>query len=827
MKLKNKIIILSISAILIVSIVLIAIFSNNKEQIIVQQTDTKLSSQVLASELKDKFQVGTYGYNYGESIVNLNRDDLIELEIKIDPYSLNIEKWYEIVQLYEDPELKYPLYARYEYSEENETISLYPSNVSPLQISTFGVSMDVVNKYEHDNYVFFPQNAGEDWGNLNTVYMAVYYDLLTGEKLDNPIVSIVSKEGEIEESPNVDYSVTEDGRIILEWSEIDDADDYFICKLEYNDETGISNSTVSVIDVTQDTKWSPDSALYGDIFSNNSDFKMFDISQDDWADYYDLEALIEEYGEEPIPVSYSSDEFATKPALCVFAVNKKGTSMMSNMIKIEDIANILPYRIAQNEWNENGFTYSDFETYEDLPAYAYVTMCDGYTVKKIIHYETSRASVYVDDYIVIEDNEDPKKENIMVLKIPYSVEGTLFEGIFTIQYFEKENLDEAIAFLIDREEKLTKKGGEIAVFNDLVLEEYDEDAEFDEEDGYEDYEDEYEEEYKDEISNDDEVSITANSALSEYIATCMLSNVETIDLSEFNESADLHLVEDAFLEAYYQNPLILGIEGYRIDRRKQCIYVQYVENEKQSERKQEDILDKVQDITYDIIDDDMSDIEKELAINEYLCDTIVYDEDALENAEENDFKYVDKEFDDSFTAYGALINEKCVCAGYAAAFKLLAEEAGLESVVVTGFLDGNLAHAWNKVKIDGEWQIIDVTNNDTDYLKNALFNLPDKAGDITLVEDEDYVLNIYLSDYDSDDGEKEFYRINDKYFDYDEICDELLEELKENGSAVLRTEYELNDRMFNKIARKVSRKLPHDKELYGYYWLGVIYLEIE
>ena len=33
--------------------------------------------------------------------------------------------------------------------------------------------------------------------------------------------------------------------------------------------------------------------------------------------------------------------------------------------------------------------------------------------------------------------------------------------------------------------------------------------------------------------------------------------------------------------------------------------------------------------------------------------------------------------------------------------------------------DGELPHAWNKVKIDGEWQIVDSTNNDNELIFNA------------------------------------------------------------------------------------------------------------
>lgn len=106
---------------------------------------------------------------------------------------------------------------------------------------------------------------------------------------------------------------------------------------------------------------------------------------------------------------------------------------------------------------------------------------------------------------------------------------------------------------------------------------------------------------------------------------------------------------------------------------------------------------KASEIVSLIITDDMSDLEKEMAINKYLCDNFVYDDATLENAEKYEFKYVDDEFLDSFTPYGTLVNGVGVCASYAGSFKILADEAGLESIVVTGYLDGNLPHARNRV----------------------------------------------------------------------------------------------------------------------------------
>lgn len=77
--------------------------------------------------------------------------------------------------------------------------------------------------------------------------------------------------------------------------------------------------------------------------------------------------------------------------------------------------------------------------------------------------------------------------------------------------------------------------------------------------------------------------------------------------------------------------------------------------------------------------------------------------------------------DDSYnsTAYGCLVEKKANCEGYSKAFNLLASEAGLRSVVVIGRTDKDENHAWNQVKVNGEWYNIDVTWDDGDD-ENAL-----------------------------------------------------------------------------------------------------------
>ena len=173
-----------------------------------------------------------------------------------------------------------------------------------------------------------------------------------------------------------------------------------------------------------------------------------------------------------------------------------------------------------------------------------------------------------------------------------------------------------------------------------------------------------------------------------------------------------------------------------------------------------------------------------------------------------------------------LLNKTGVCSSYAGAFKLLAEEAGLECIVVTGYLEGDLPHAWNKVKIDGAWNIVDTTNNDNELLFNALLNLPDYAAEKVLVEDERYVLDSMTGNYGAETDEKEYYRINGRFYTQDQIIQPLADNLAQKGTAVLRTDYTLSDDEFAGIQRKVSSRCGI-KDLEGYYWMGVICLTDE
>lgn len=769
----------------------------------------------LAAGLQDKYaDKSLYNYTYGDPIENVGRDEAITFRLGYDVADLQLDRWDQVFALYQDPDLTEKISAKYSFDKETGTFTMQPSETFTLyRINTLGLDTETVDKYPHTANTLFDKGAGKNWGNLGTAYLASYYDKETGQLLDKPEVSIVTFESEIEEAPHLTYSITDDGRPQFTWNEVEGATEYMVCKIWKTKGQEYANS-LTVMEIVTDTTWTTKLPKFSNATTVNSEFKTFLISEDGWKDEALYEYNLAHYGEPDVPY-YSTGEYEQEPGICVIAVNNQGTSMISNYVTFTELAPSLPYCEAYHTAKENGVgnIMQGYESVERLPIYYYITMCDGYTNKKLIDYQTEKAYIEDKRFMIVDEKTGEFQDAVTYacLCIPYRVEGTPFTYELTVSDGEKDyqeaDMEKDLAFLEDRESKLRKKTGVVAPEFSLRFT--------------------TQEDLKPEKIRKVDTEVYANSALSEYLATNMLGGVNVIDLSEFPEAKDTNFVDDALMEAYYQNPLILGIKRYKVNRTGTSVRVVYENSLEEQASKQEEIKAKVSEVIRQIITDDMTQQEKELAINQYLCDTIVYDEDALASAEEYNYMYVNPEFNDSFNVYGALIDGKCVCAGYAAAFKLLAQEAGLEAIVVTGYLDGNLAHAWNKVKIDDEWQIVDVTNNDNEYFFNALLNLPSSVGDRVLVEDKEYMLDKVISDYVGESDANEYYHITDNYFPVQETAEKLAKELTEKGEVTLRTDYALNDETFYEITDSVYAIMDDDTDLYGYYWLGVIYLTTE
>ena len=205
--------------------------------------------------------------------------------------------------------------------------------------------------------------------------------------MEKPEVSIVTFEGEIKENPKLNYTITNDGRPRFYWNEVEGAEKYMVCKTSRTEENGYNS--MQVLGITEELSWTTEPAEFNSWTTTNSPFKTFRISQDDWKDEDLYDYYLEEYGEPDVP-HYEEGEYTTYHGVCVIAINQEGTSRISNVFDNEELASNLPYSPAGNTKRENNVTnaFDAYKTVEELPVYDYVTMCDGYTVTKVIDYHS-------------------------------------------------------------------------------------------------------------------------------------------------------------------------------------------------------------------------------------------------------------------------------------------------------------------------------------------------------------------------------------------------------------------------------------------------------
>jgi transglutaminase-like putative cysteine protease len=134
-----------------------------------------------------------------------------------------------------------------------------------------------------------------------------------------------------------------------------------------------------------------------------------------------------------------------------------------------------------------------------------------------------------------------------------------------------------------------------------------------------------------------------------------------------------------------------------------------------------DLYHKAQDILASIITQDMTDVQKEIAIHDYIVLNSQYTEDG-------DISYLSK-------AESVLLDGKGQCQGYSEATALLLTMSGIESRIISGYAKSSngsqYLHAWNQVRIDGLWYHLDTTWDDP---------IPDSKG---------FVSDIYINRSDS------------------------------------------------------------------------------
>ncbi|MDE5716621.1 MAG: InlB B-repeat-containing protein [Lachnospiraceae bacterium] len=97
---------------------------------------------------------------------------------------------------------------------------------------------------------------------------------------------------------------------------------------------------------------------------------------------------------------------------------------------------------------------------------------------------------------------------------------------------------------------------------------------------------------------------------------------------------------------------------------------------------------------------DMTDLQKAIVLHDYLTVNCEYDK---ENLDKGTVPNV------SHSTYGVFANRTAVCDGYALSYKYLLQQVGIDCYMVTS---EEINHAWNLIKLDGEYYQVDVTWDD-------------------------------------------------------------------------------------------------------------------
>lgn len=738
-----------------------------------------------------------YGVEETEEIMplyNVSQTENFTFEFNFSDYEYDVEL-YDYVSIHtdynceEDSKIYYN--AMTEVVDDKKTV-LTVSPMSPV----------LASQQQDTEYVY----GGEDqWGNAPMYYIAVHYDMDadTPVKLDTPVVIPFTVRNEVN-APTLDRNVDSEGCFSLSWTPVDGAEKYNVYHL-------VTDSTS-----TGDNNDAVNGAQKGYDAGNNPVYLLFDASTTECT-FNNFAG--EGGGKSELETSDGIVNLGQNYCVCgeyyVTAVVNGVESGMSNGVGTSDL--VLPYKTVSD------FSTEDYASPSDFPSSVDVLNIDGSITARDVIYTPIENGKY--SYVVegtslmgkiraLEDNAQPpvpvidKNDGGDVLPesdidmVPDNDIETII-GTDDNIYEEPEVAEPEITEPEVTEPEVTEpevtepEATEPEVTEPEVTDPEVTKTEPKSPESDENIIEKQRENTDNHISNSlDEkvivaaegIYVNADSAEEEWLALNMISGNEEFSLEAFPSLQDPNRLVDVFLKTMQQNPYVFGVERYAYDYDTFTFRVQYAYDKEELTQKQTELAQKAQQVVEQTVTDGMSDEEKADAFYEYLENNSVYDDDALSAAEESGFLAENlSDFKDSFEAYGILVNGKGVCASYAASYRLLCDIAGVECLVATGYVDGNLPHAWNIINLEDKWYEVDCTNNyNVTGINYFLYKADDEITKKSGYErDADFALDMMLEDYKCEDESKDYYNKNGLVASsVDEYKEVLLANLKEDTTSL-------------------------------------------
>ena len=536
-------------------------------------------------------------------------------------------------------------------------------------------------------------NSG--WGLLPMYYLVQYNDLDTGKLLEHPIVRRirVSDEGFLPRPQNVAVNEEENGTFTVSWDPVEGAESYYLVHLNSTDTKGVTRLDPRLMAETSATSWNSDQREEGerklDTYLNTA-LIGFVTEEDHKGLHSDGGFTDEEY-----------DAILNGKGAQIAVIAKKGAkvSKMSNFLDIEGTMGNTPMKIASSAWRELNPNNSVFQSLSDIPTQIPMVMADGHTRLLPIIVDPERSWVETSNP---RTTQDPQAK----LQVSYHIGHSRFTNTFIVHNFDPSTYLNDLAKLKDDQEKNNRSG---YISTNLT---------YSKESTSKAPEDKIARTFP-----DTPVQVLGSSALSKYIAANLMSGYTDISLADFEEATSPQRVWDALDEAKDQNGLVPFIINANISGSDKVLHVELgttaATDQHLSPKDYSAQINSAADkVVADIIKPGMDDAAKVRAINSWIIARTTYNYDSYHRTQEiwanPDPKThrLPPELTPDHDAGGVFFKGTTVCEGYANAFQLLALKSGVTSIVVTGTVTNGGGHAWNQVKINGQWKTVDVTWND-------------------------------------------------------------------------------------------------------------------
>lgn len=530
----------------------------------------------------------------------------------------------------------------------------------------------------------------------------------SGEKLKTPIVHTIEASDEddtIHEPLELVTSLGDtSGSVKLSWNEpkgMPEDFTYYIIKSRPEDviidgeRTDVHSVDLQIIAETKETSWESSPVLPNEATSQaNRELALHGLDSADDLNF---------------GFASGTDRNRARSDLAVIALSDDRTEKTSMVLQsVVDEIGGFPYKKARGQARD--LFPVDAGDLTGLPTWYPVTTLDGDTAQMRVSIDTAAIESAYESFWNLDSTGE------FYTRMPFSIIGTAMSGTITAvkpdALSEAEWLAQSIANAEAYNARAQSEGPlvgdttlaqdptmSLEVFNDIEPTSKVPESEYD-------------------VYGSNEFSI--------FLAGHMVGGTRLVDMTEFIETPGFPSPDDAVYEAIRQNPMVkMSVASYRVSDN--TLYVNYSSD---AEEMKSQVTALADEAVAAAVDDGMTDTEKVAALNSWIVDNMEYDYEALAAIESTLGRLVLDDTGRYSDARGGLIDKLVICGGYADTFNLLARKAGLESVYVSGVVaESGSGHAWNHVKVDGEWKAIDTTWNDggdeTEYL---LINESDFTG---------------------------------------------------------------------------------------------------